>query len=143
MSQVITSDNPLFIECVEALNNNIIILSEDESDSIWRLFNHKVPVIKGGSRIDWEQINKKNNIDLPTQIITKLKRLSLQKDINTSIYILWNDASLPVLKSHLDSVLKHFDDVTCVGFETWFFNPSAKYIIEYYYLGDITAGLID
>ena len=140
MSQIMT-DDLLFAECIDALGNKVIILSKNESDAIWAVFKSKIPIIKGGSRIDWNKINKKVIISAPDQIVINLEQL-LSHPIEQTIYVLWNDLSLPIIKTDLDSVLKYFDDVTCVGFETWFFNPSEGYIVEFYYLGELNAGLV-
>ncbi len=134
-------DDLLFKECIDALGANVVILPKQESDMIWGLFKTTIPIIKGGSRVYWNKINQKTFINELGEMIPNLEKL-LQQPIDSSIYLLWNDASLPVVKTTIEATISVFDDVTAVGFETWFFNPYQGYIIEFYYLGEMTAGLI-
>ncbi len=133
--------NDLFEECLEALGNNAVVLSPAKSDDIVDLLEKSVPIYEGGSRIDWNKVDEKIYLDSPRETVEALTKL-LQGNIDTSIYLMWNDGELLVIKTDLHAVLDNFDDVTCVSFETWFFNPSQGYIIEYYYLGDMAVGLI-
>jgi len=140
MSYIIT-DDVFFEECIMALGENVTILDKPESNKIWTIFKSHIPIIKGGSRIDWKQIDRKSTIDIPTQTFSTLKKL-LPNLIDTSVCVLWNDALLPVIKTNIESVIAHFDDVTAVCFETWLYNPEQKYIVEFYYLGEMSAGLV-
>lgn len=130
----------LFTECINALGNKVRILTKEESNKVFNLFESLIPFYQGGSRIDWSQVEQKVHIDSPQEIIRSIENL-LKKPFNAQVYVLWNDASLPVLETDLVSIAKHFDDITCLGFETWFFNPSDGYTVEYYYLGELNAGL--
>lgn len=131
----------LFDQCIEGLAAHVVILNKQESDKIFDLFENKVSIYQSGSRIDWEKIDKKITIDSPDQTISALEQL-LQKP-DTTVYVFWNDGSLPVIKTDINLVLLHFEDVICVGFETWLYNPHQGYIIEYYYLGDMHVGLVN
>ena len=135
------ANKPLFKECIDALQPNVVVLSIQETNKIFELFEVCIPIINGGSRIDWEKISKKKFIDNLSEILPSLRKLT-QDPIDKAVYVLWNNASLRVIKTDLESVLNHFDDVTCLGFETWLFNPYQGYIIEYYYLGEMNMGLI-
>ncbi len=141
MLSKLLDDDILFKECVEALADNVEILSKHETDKIFALFRKTIPIYHGGSRIDWDQVPERVVIQEREQTISLLEKL-LREPVDVSIYVLWNDASLPVIKTDLSSVLKNFDDVVSVGFETWFYNPYQGYIIQYYYLGEMDAGII-
>jgi hypothetical protein len=141
MSYEISGDDVLFKECVEALGDEVTILSQKESDQVWQTFKKNVPIFEHGSRIDWSKFDKKMTLTFPAEVVNVLGEL-LKKSFDHSIYVMWNDASVPIIQSNLDLVLSKFDDVTCVGFETWLYNPSEGYIIEYYYLGDLNVGLV-
>jgi len=132
----------LFKECVEALGTHAVQLSFPESDKIIELFEQQLPIVDGGSRIDWNKMSKKMQVDSPVQITITLQQL-LKKPIDRDVYLFWNDGGLPVLKTDIDTIIHCFNDVISVGFETWLFNPHAGYIVECYYLGDITVGLIN
>ena len=131
----------LFKECVESLGSNVSILSSEESDKVLDLFEKKAPFYEVGSRIDWRKVDKRDLVGSHFEIISSLNKL-LVKNFDQTIYLFWNDASLPVLKTDLQSIIKSYDDVVSVGFETWMYNPQEGYVIENYYLGEIHAGLI-
>lgn len=141
MQSKLLDDDILFKECIESLADNVEILSKHETDKIFGLFKKTIPIYQGGSRIDWDQVPEKIVIQSRDQTISLLEQL-LREPVDTSIYVLWNDASLPIIKTDLNLVLMNFDDVTCVGFETWLYNPFQGYIIQYYYLGEMDAGII-
>lgn len=61
--------------------------------------------------------------------------------INYSIYILWSNASIPIIATHLTTAIKNFDDISCVDLDFWFFNSNYTYVVEFYHLGDIVVGL--
>lgn len=135
------NENILFNECIDALKANVNILSEHEAENIWNSFKSKIPIINGGSRIDWKKIKNHCAIESLEEVLIQVQQL-LQSPVKTNVYVLWNDASVPIIKTDLNLVLKYFDDVTCVGFETWLYNPEQGYVIEYYYLGQMNAGLV-
>lgn len=134
-------EKDLFNECIEAFGTKVRILSDLESKKIWDLFEQELPIVDWG-RVDWDKIDKKINVDCdPDKIIPALGNL-LKKDFDKSIYVLWNDASVPVIKTNLDAVITLFDDVISVGPDTWLFNPSTGYIVEWYHEGELFVGLI-
>lgn len=131
----------LFKECVEALGSNVSILSNEESYKVLDFFEKKAPFYKGGSRIDWRKVERRDAIGSHSEIIPSLKKL-LVKDFDQTVYLFWNDASLPVVRTDLQSIIKSYDDVVSVGFETWMYNPQEGYVVENYYLGEIHTGLV-
>lgn len=132
----------LFQECIISLGNNALILSEKESVRIFDVFEQEVPIYCGGSRIDWDKIAIKTTLNRSDQIISTLNQWNLPSMIDETVYVLWNDASIPVIQSNIAAIITHIEDVIAVGFETWLYNPFDKYIVEFYYLGDITIGLL-
>lgn len=129
----------LFKECIDALHDDVMILSDEESKKIFSIFENEIPIISGGSKIDWQKINNKIDIGSPQQIVILLEEIK-RKKIDTNVYILWNNAALPVIKSNLDLIQEHFDDVVCVGFETWFFNINERYVIEFSHTDKMVGG---
>ena len=134
-------DSRLFVECIEALGPKVEILNQEESDKVINLFEKRAPFYEMGSRMDWGKVEKKVSIDSPGQIISALKKL-LPNEPDYSVYVFWNDASLPVIKTDLETIIKSYDDVVCNGFETFMYNPEKGYVVEHYYLGEIHVGLI-
>jgi hypothetical protein len=141
MEKIIVEGDTLFKECVTSLGDNSLILSKKESAHIFDLFEKEVPIYRGDSRIDWEKIEIKASLHMPNQLIPTLNQL-YSYSIDDTVYVLWNNASLPVIQSNIKAILAHIDNVTCVGFETWLYNPWQQYIVEFYYLGDITVGIL-
>lgn len=70
---------------------------------------------------------------------SELKKM-LQKEVIGSAYILWNDASRPVLKASIMNIIENLNEV--IYLETWIYDPVEKYIIEILNNGTITLGLI-
>lgn len=134
-------DNVMFQECIEALQPNVTILSDSQTNKIIDEFEKKAPIYVGGSRIDWQKVDEKQYIDAPSDIIKSLKQI-VPGSLDTAVYVFWNDGSLPVIKTNLESIVEVYDDVVSVGFETWIYNPNQGYVVENYYLGEIHAGLI-
>ena len=133
-------NNRLFRECVESLHAEL--LSLNDSNKITILFEKTIPMTKWG-KIDWEKIDKKINIGYdPIRIIPALEEL-IKESLDKSVYIEWSDGGLPVIKTNLDAVINHFDDVTCVSFEKFIFNPQQGYIIEILASDEMTVGVVE
>ncbi|HBR70396.1 TPA: hypothetical protein DIC20_05745 [Candidatus Dependentiae bacterium] len=131
--------NVLFDECVKILKAKI--LPKFESEKMYDLFIQLYPMTKWG-KIDWGKIDKKIEVGFdPENIIISLKNL-LGNSFDKSVYIEWDDAQLAVIQTNLDIIIKHFDDVTCVAFEKFIFNPDIAYIIEILPSDKITVGVI-
>ena len=50
---------------------------------------------------------------------------------------------MPVIKANLTNIINNFDDVDCVSFDKFIFNPSQGYIIEVLFDGQITVGVLN
>ena len=128
----------LFEECLELLGSSTeIIENEKDINKIVKKMLSKFPATFY-ERIDWQNISKKCSISSPNKILSTLKKRG--KLDNNQIYIIWSDASLPVLKGKLENVLENFDCVEAVSPDTWLYSPSAGWVIELYHDGDITLG---
>lgn len=124
------ANHSLFKECIEALN--VSLLPEDEADILSELLLQIVPITTWG-KVDWEKITHKIEVGYnPQDIIPALKKL-LGNNVDTQVYIEWDNNALPVIKTTLEDIVRAFDDVACVSFEKFIFNPFA---------GLITVGLI-
>lgn len=103
---ILYQNDTLFIECMEALAIDVTILSFEESLKIFHMLENMEPFTRWG-KIDWDRID--NKIDLgyePENIMQGLK--ALKHDFDPSVYVLWNDASRPVIKTNLNLVVMHF-----------------------------------
>lgn len=129
----------LLDECIVALGENSSILNNNEGNKIFDSFQEEWPITSWG-RIDWEKIENKIVIDSIVNIKRDLESFLSLKSLEHSIYILWDEGTLPVLKASLTKTLDVIDDVTAVSFDTWFYCPSLDYVIEFYHEGEITIG---
>ncbi|MBD3231577.1 hypothetical protein GF322_02830 [Candidatus Dependentiae bacterium] len=125
----------LFEKCLKALKNDLVILSEEETKKVFDKMIHTFPITLWG-RINWKNVKnfKKivsiNNID---QFINPGKK---------EVYILWDEASLPAIKTDMKKLLNVIDDITAVSFDTWIYCPKDGWVIEFYHEGEITIGFV-
>lgn len=131
----------LYKECIESLKNNVAVLNIEETIKLNEYFKDVVAdyLYTSGSRIDWAKVDKKASIVSIGLAVEAIEEL-LKKPIDPQVYII-SSSWVPIIKTDLHTILSNFDDVTCLGFETWMFNPAQGYIIEYYYLGEMNVGL--
>lgn len=131
---------PLFKECLDALNTTL--LPQEQSKELSKLFINLFPITKWG-KIDWDKIERKIAVgDNLAEIIPSLEKL-FGRSFDHSVYIEWNNAGLPIIQSDLETILTHFDDVYCVAFDKFIFNPQEGYVIEIIPLNPITVGIIE
>lgn len=131
-------EKTLLEECLEALAPHVTIMSHDESSKIFKTFEKIAPFL--WLRINWEKVDKKIEVISSDQIIPTLNQL-LPAPIDRDIYIFWNDADLPMLKTDLNSALYALDHITRLGIETWLFNNSQWYVVELHF-GEIHVGIL-
>lgn len=141
MQTKILENNHLFKECIEALGINL--LSQEESDSLTKVFEQLYPFTRWG-KVNWNEVDCK--IDLhgdQNNIIPALTKLLNTPIVDTTAYIEWSDGSLPIIKTNLEDIILHFNDVISVPFEQFIFNPYMGYIIEILPSGHIMAGIVE
>lgn len=113
-------NHPLLRECVEKLNVRVLPLDEDRSISA--LFEDMYPITKW-VKIDWARIERKSIVGYdPMLIITALEKI-LCIGFDKNVFVLWSTGGIPVIKADLISIAHNFDDVVCVSFEKFIFNP--------------------
>lgn len=124
----------LFNECVEALGEDTIILSESASGKMMDELVHAYPIASWG-RIDWSKVSKKYEVAL-TDVLPTLKDNNI--NIETPIYLLWS-GNHPALQTELSKIINSIEDVLAVDFDTYIFCPE-QYVIEFYHDGQIMIG---
>lgn len=127
----------LFDECLEVLGKNKKVLTECKTSQVFKSFMSTYPITKWGV-IDWSAVDNKFIVGK----IGDIKHIieTHKPNADYTIYILWNDSSLPSIKSDLDNILNVIDDITAVSFDTWIYSEKEKYVIEFYHDGKITIG---
>lgn len=127
----------LLDECIEALGENIVVFEGEEREEILDSFENSFP-ITSWARIDWAKFRDFQNIVYLDDIEAYLnKRYGLDSYI---VYIIWDEASLPIIKTNLHQILQVIDDVTPVSFDTWLYSPDLGYAIEFYHEGEVRIG---
>lgn len=130
----------LLDECILVLGESHMILDEVAGNNIFDLFQKDWPFTSWG-RIDWEKVSQKISISSADDAENKLSTLLSSAGLNTPIYILWDESSLPVIKADLKLILSSIDDVTAVSFDTWLYSPSVGYVVEFYHESQVTLGI--
>lgn len=133
---------PLLKECVQALGNNVSLLSRKESENIFAVLEQVVPV--GFSSIDWQRVSTQYSIETESseEIISILTRIYGKNNFNNGVYILYDCAGVPVMQTSLQSALEHIDDVTSVCPKLWFFATDFTYVVEWL-IDRTTLGIVD
>lgn len=114
------------------------ILSKEEKEKIAKCFFEKYLLTSYG-RIDWSKVKNKVLIDKPENIFVNLE--ANKQNIDSPIYLIWGDASLPLVKCNIEDVLRNYDMALFLGgTATWIYNPNEEWVVELYHDGDITLG---
>ncbi|ENH97022.1 hypothetical protein J416_07497 [Gracilibacillus halophilus YIM-C55.5] len=128
----------LINECIEALGEDVHVFSDNNREEILRKFESYFPFSEWG-RIEWENVSNHAEVNTVDEIISFLHQNT--EEYSDIVYIIWDEGSLPIIRSTLDKVFKVIDDVTPVSFDTWMFSPYAGYVIEIFHDGEVRVGL--
>jgi hypothetical protein len=123
----------LFSECIDVLDVDSRIYSHEKSQEIVKRMIDEYNFSKWG-RVDWKLIPHKFSINN----ITELNTYTIAS--NNNYFVIWNEYNLPVVETTIGDIIKNFDDIVAVGFDTWIVNFDEGIIIENYHEGEITIG---
>ena len=123
----------LFEECLLVLGDSTE-LSTNETLKLYNLMVEWFPMTSWG-RIDWGIVERKQRLQC-YNLLSKTEDV----DLNEEVYIIWDEVTLPAVKTNLKKALLVIDDVTAVSFNTWIFCPKGKLVIEFYHESDIHIG---
>ncbi len=126
----------LIDECLQALDGEATLLPEKEGKDIIHTLTRMFPFTWG--RIDWPQVPQHSELDTLSEVLPVL--LDNGSNTHAAVFIIWDEATRPVLESNLYTVLSHIEEVTIVSFDTWIFCPTEHYVVELYHEGDLTVG---
>lgn len=126
----------LLKECIDARGDNIIVLSKKETEEIFECMSKSFPITSWG-QIEWSAMKHAKKISSAEELVQHLNNKE------ASLYILWDEASLPSIKTNLNKILAVIDDVTAVSFDTWLYSPAEGYVIEFYHENEITIGWVN
>ena len=115
----------LFDEALDALKE-VRVLADEESRKVMDQFINSFPIRTSGSGgIDWNKVDKK----LLLTCIGEIKN-QINPTLTDSCFVIWNDAAHPIIETTIENIVKAFDDVTAVSFDTWIFIPKNNNVIE-------------
>ena len=125
----------LLEECIEALGEDIEILENTQGKMVVKVLKMHSLLHNGESRFNIE-----NYGDLYNEDEIKLYLQNCFGTYSQTVYIIWDNARVPVIKTNLHQVLNVIYDVTAVSFDTWIYSPDMGFVIEYHHDGDIRIG---
>lgn len=115
-------------KCIEKLGASVVVFSLDESRNKIKKISEKI--IFGISGIDWKQYP--NRIDDYAVIFSVIAKME-----NKECYILWDEYSLPILKSDFSTIAKNIDDITIMAFDTFIIGCDLNWVLEFHHEGAI------
>lgn len=127
-------------DCVKALGEGTVVLSKKERYILFKELLKQFPFTRWG-RIDWTVAEHKVLAASASEVLPLL--VSHGKETSEAVFIIWDEVTLPAIKTDVQAVLHHSWEVTMVSFDTWIFCPENKYVIEFYHEGEITIGWND
>ena len=130
----------LFKECLQALEPHVKTLSWETTRNLLDTFEDIYPINLEG-RIDEDRIQTYKKIKRLDQVVPSLKQL-LCSSLDSSVYILWNNANIPAIHTDLHQVINNFDDVSCVAPDMWLLNLSQEYVVEFHHSYGLAVGII-
>lgn len=122
----------LFQECIDGFKEEVTKYDEYTSLKIFDEFQQKIKFTFYG-RIDRSCFSKFFEVNTLNDIRKHIVN-------NESCYVLWNDESLPVLQTSLESVYLNIDNILAVSYDTWLYVYEKNIVVEFYHDGDITVG---
>lgn len=126
--------------CVNALGEGTVVLSKKERYILFKEVMKQFPFTRWG-RIDWALVERKMSAASVAEVLPLL--VSSGIETSEAVFIIWDEVTLPAIKTDVQAVLHHRWEVTMVSFDTWIFCPEHKYVIEFYHEGEITIGWND
>jgi hypothetical protein len=124
--------NKLLDECLNALGVEGEIVPEDQRASLIKTLITLFPFTNFGT-IEWSKV--RDNIVLNSTSDALIALQKRNKYSYNDVFIIWDEGSLPCIKSNLDAVFREIDEVTPVSFDTWILNlsPTENYVIEFHH----------
>lgn len=121
--------NILLQEALASLGTKKEILETRDQKELLAEFNRKVKIL-----FEKEDLERRN--------ISSVEEFSSGLD-ECNVYIIWDEYSLPVVKTKLINIKKNLDDIVAVSFDTWIVTETFDRFIEFNHNGKITEILTD
>lgn len=111
--------NPYFYECIERLKPVVEVLLATDSNTLKEKIRIDFNIGIRGLNTESEFVSTISVADFKEKIINQNR-----------CYIMWDEFSLPVIKTSPIKILENFDDVTAVAFDTWIIDENYNWVIE-------------
>lgn len=111
---------------LKSLIDHLEVLNKLQSSQIEELILAKIRFLPNGV-IDWESY--------PNSIAVLDFEKTSAKITNKSCYIMWDEGTLPIVKTDLDSIKKNLFDVTRIAFDTWIVGENFEWVFEFHHSG--------
>ena len=111
--------NPYFDECIERLKPRVEIVLETDSNKLKEKIRKDFDIGIRGFNPKSESVSPISLSDFKEKII----------DL-TQCYIMWDEFSLPIIKTSPIKIVENFDDITAVSFDTWIIDENYNWVIE-------------
>lgn len=130
----------LFEECLEVLKQDVVILSDSESNEVYRCLQLDFPFESWG-RIAWSKIKNKISFKETSDILPFFNsKIGIP---NSKVYILWGYGDDPVIRTNLEDSINSISHINAIGGDQWVYSPENKYVIEFYHEGEIVASILE
>lgn len=123
----------LFEECIDSLGDKSRIYSREKSQELAKKMVDEFNFTKWG-RVDWSLLQDKFIIDESSELVKYTTAL------DDNYFIIWNAYNIPVVEATIGDIIRNFEDIIAVGFDTWIVNFDKRINIENYHVGEITIG---
>lgn len=91
-------------------------------------------------RIDWDHVLRHIHIPASEKIPQSLTQL-VNWTCDDTIYVLWNNARVPVVSIHMGFALQYIEYITFMAPDTWLLCVEKGCVVEFFHEGEIVAGL--
>lgn len=124
------NSNLLFEELIEALEDDYVVLTKEQSIEIIVEQSELFPPLING-RVDWEKVAEK-------KVFHEGKELTIcgKSPSEIEAFLIFDNMKLPGIKTRLSRVLDNLEDVKAVSFDEWIYCREEKTLIELYHGGN-------
>jgi hypothetical protein len=105
---------------------NVEVLDELQTTQIEELILEKIVFIPSG-RIDWRTY--------PNSILVLDLKETIKEITNRNCYVMWDEGTLPIVKTNLDSIGNNIFEITKIAFDTWVVGDRFDWVIEFHHTG--------
>lgn len=119
--------NLILENCLNKLGNKAIVLNEVQTNELEQLLEQRISF--GNHGVDWSKYP--NNI-----VLESIRDLS-KRNQNDICFIMWDEGTLPIIKSSFDNIESNIEDIIKVAFDTWIVSANFDWLLEFHHSGNI------